>query len=65
MILKVQKRNVYGRILAFPVCEKSRAICSLKAVKGRTNFSFTPKNIKDLEEVGFKFKEMTVDLTKN
>lgn len=57
MILKVQTRNVYGRIFAYPMCDRSALLLKLKHVKTPV---FTQEDIKTVKALGYVFEEVEI-----
>ena len=58
--LKVQIRDVFGRVLIYPICESSKTLAKVMKQK-----AFTKEQIEALEESGFPFEYIPRSLGKH
>lgn len=59
MILKLQTRSVYGRLLAYPMCDVSKLLSRLgKRRKTMECFTFTEEDIRLLKKIGYEIEEV-------
>ena len=57
MDLTIEKKNVYGNDLVYPICEKAKKLCSLTGQK-----TFNQNTIKVLKELGYSFKHKEIEV---
>ena len=54
MELKIKARDVYGRTLLYPACEKARILCEMLNKK-----TLSTEDLRYCEALGFAVKEIT------
>ena len=59
MNIKVDNKNIYGKELIYPVCEKAKLFANLIGQKTLGEIGYSEYNIKRIKELGYSVEVVT------